>query len=71
MNTDSRGKYESIARFPTKISQKKMLRKLQGSIQDNKEDHSNLDNAVYHEQCYAVDNQQHQGPEGPDKVISG
>ena len=47
-----------------------MLRKLQGNIQDNKEDHSNLDNAVYHEQCYAVDNQRHQGPEGPDKVIS-
>ena len=66
----SRGKYESIARFPTTLSQK-VLRKLQGSIQDNKEDHSKLDNAVYREQCYAVDNQRHQGPEGPDKVISG
>ena len=67
---DSIGKYESIARFPTMLSQK-VLQKLQGSIQDNKEDHSSLDNAVYHEQCYAVDNQRCQGPEGPDKVISG
>ena len=45
----SRGKYESIAGFPTTLSQK-ALRKLQGGIQDNKEDHSNLDSAVYHEQ---------------------
>ena len=40
-------------------------------IQDNTEDHSSLDNAGYHEQCYAVDNQQDQGPKGPSKVISG
>lgn len=47
------------------------LQKLQDNIQDNKEDHNKLDNALYHEQCYAVDNREHQGPEGPDMVISG
>jgi hypothetical protein len=47
-----------------------VLQKIQGSIQDNKADHSFLDNAGYHEQYHAVCSHQDQGVESPGKVTS-
>jgi hypothetical protein len=55
----------------TTTSQKKVTQIFRGRYGDNIKGHSILYNARYHGQCYEVDNQEGQGPEGLDKVVSG
>ena len=42
--------------------------KTQENTQDNKGQNNNLDTAIYHEQCYVVDNYPSQAPEKPDRM---